>query len=151
MKKLITIIIALTTLAAIAQMVTFTQGPEYLWRHQTDVTLDANGTPTSALVTAFFEQDMIPNSTTSAKITNHTGQVTFDLIANGATTVTASGVQVTYLQLAWLNATAAQQQYSAQEAAQAAAAQAAATNTISDPVTSLSAPIKLNSPQTTVK
>lgn len=121
---------AFGTAIALAATLTFTQGPEYLWRTQSDVTF-TSGTLSAAVTTSFFEQDMVPSSTASATLTNHTGQVTYDLIAKGSTTVTASGVQVTYLQLAALNAAAASQEYAAYLAAQAAAAAAASTGTTS--------------------
>jgi hypothetical protein len=85
----------------------WTQGPTVLWRYQCDPAADGS----AAKVDAFFNQTLTgPNGATTS---NDLGSVSFDLVAKGATTVTAAGVTITYAQLAALNAAACAQEFAA--------------------------------------
>lgn len=109
MKRLLTLVLSLAALSA-----AFAQAPAIvLWRYQvTAPTFNAQGDCTSALVNGMFGY-YSANLVTGKQELSQCGQADFDLVALGSTSVTASGVTVTYAQLAALNAAACQQQWNA--------------------------------------
>lgn len=128
MKLLIALVLA-SLFAAPAPLVhaatatDWTQGPTLLWRYQCDPTFQKDSeTLASAPVTAFFGYTLANVSTGESQFFQVQPPTSFDMVALGKETVTASGTTVTYAQLAALNGQAAMDQYNAQQAQQKALA-----------------------------
>lgn len=99
----------------------WTQGPTLLWRYQADPTYQKDSTTLATTpVTAFFGYTLT-NATSGESQFFQAGSASFDMVALGKETVTASGVTVTYSQLAALNGQAAMDQYDKQQSAAKAA------------------------------
>lgn len=112
MKKFLLLALVLAT-AAFAQ--TYTAGPEYPWRVQTDVTLNTDGSLKSAPVQTFFRQDLTAGDKV---ISNDTGNVSWDAVTNSAKTVTVGEKTYTYGEVLAAVVAIAQQERAAQLAAQ---------------------------------
>jgi hypothetical protein len=110
-------IVAASVLIAAAAASDWVQGPTLLWRYQSDPTFAKDSsTLATCPVQAFFGYTL-SNTSTGATQFFQDGSVTFDMVALGEKTVTASKVTVTYAQLAALNGQAAADQFAAQQAA----------------------------------
>ena len=94
MKNKILLLILLSVAAFFALgAASFTEGPVYPWRVQSDISFNTDGTLKSAPVTTFFQADITDGTTT---VTKSYGSVTWDAVANANKTVTVNGKTYTY-------------------------------------------------------
>ena len=135
--KAILLLAGLFAVAAFSQTTTVVQTPEYIWRVQiSQLTHDSNGQPTSVPVEVFYRSDVLNGTEVIAQAPSEPSNLTVDVAANGAKTVTFAGQTYSYGQgFAIMSAIFAQERATqlAAIAAAKAAALAAKTSTPSTP------------------